>query len=302
LTARGPIGQTLCPTAVTDPWTIGRVSTWTARDLAARGVEGARLDAELLVAHALGLRRLDLYLRIEQPLNEAELAKIRALVERRRRREPVAYILGYRDFYNRRFASDARALVPRPETELVVEAALARLKARGDGPLRVLDLGTGTGAIAVTLALELATVTVDAVDLSEAALSLARENAAALGAADRVTFHHGSLYEPVGDARYDLVVSNPPYIPSAECDALMPDVALFEPRLALDGGDDGTLVLRALVTGAPAHLLPGGSLVVELGHDQGPAARALGLAAGFPAVAVAPDYARHDRVLTADLT
>lgn len=287
---------------MSDPWTIGRVSSWTARDLATRGIESARLDAELLVAHALGLRRLDLYLRIDQPLTEPELASIRALVERRRRREPVAYILGHRDFYNRRFAVDARALVPRPETEHVVEAALERLKARGEGPLRVLDLGTGTGAIAITLALELPAVTVDAVDLSEAALSLARENVAAHGVADRVALHHGSLYKPVGDARYDLVVSNPPYIPTAECDALMPDVARFEPRLALDGGDDGTLVLRALVAGAPAHLLPGGSLVVELHHDQGPVATALASAAGFPTVAFARDYARLDRVLTADLT
>lgn len=285
-----------------DPWTIGRVSTWTARDLAARGMEGARLDAELLVAHALGLRRIDLYLRIEQPLSEAELATIRGLLERRRRREPVAYILGYRDFFNRRFAVDARALVPRPETELVVEAAIARLKARGDGPLRVLDLGTGTGAIAITLALEFPSAEVDAVDVSEAALSLARENIAAHGVAARVTLHHGSLYKPVAGARYDLVVSNPPYIPSEECDALMPDVANFEPRLALDGGPDGTQVLSVLVAGAPAHLLPGGSLVVELGHDQGPAAKALATAAGFPTVAVALDYARLDRVLSADLT
>lgn len=285
-----------------DPWTIGRVSTWTARDLAGRGIEGARLDAELLVAHALGLRRIDLYLRIEQPLDEAELAKIRGLLERRRKREPVAYILGYRDFFNRRFNVDPRALVPRPETELVVEAAIARLKARGDGPLRALDLGTGTGAIAITLALELPNVTVDAVDLSEAALSLARENVTALSVGDRVTLHHGSLYEPIGDARYDLVVSNPPYIPSEECDALMPDVAGFEPRLALDGGVDGLLVLRALVAGAPPHLLAGASLVAELGHDQGPAARALAEAAGFPTVGVTLDYARLDRVLTADLT
>jgi release factor glutamine methyltransferase len=287
---------------VNDPWTIGRVSTWTARDLAGRGIEGARLDAELLVAHALGLRRIDLYLRIDQPLNDAELAKIRGLLERRRRREPVAYILGYRDFYNRRFAVDSRALVPRPETELVIEAAIARLKARGDGPLRVLDLGTGTGAIAITLALEIPSLTVDAVDLSEAALALARENVAALGAESRVTLHHGSLYKPIGEARYDLIVSNPPYIPSAECDTLMPDVALFEPRLALDGGADGLLVLRTVVAGAPAHLLPGASLVVELGHDQGPAARALAEAAGFPAVSVTLDYARLDRILTADLT
>lgn len=286
---------------MSDPWTIGRVSAWTAKDLASRGIEGARLDAELIVSHALNIRRLDVYLRFEQPLNEAELATIRGLLERRRKREPMAYILGKRDFYNRSFKTDARALVPRPETELVIEAALTRLKARGDGPLRVLDLGTGTGAIAITLALEVANATVDAVDLSDAALSLARENVTAHGVGDRVTLHAGSLYKPVGDARYDLIVSNPPYIPTAECDELMPDVANFEPRLALDGGPDGTLVLRSLVAGAPAHLRPGGSLVVELGHDQGAAARAIAEAAGFPTVGVTLDYARLDRVLTADL-
>lgn len=286
---------------MSDPWTIGRVSAWTAKDLAGRGIEGARLDAELIVAHALGIRRLDVYLRFEQPLDEAELAKIRGLLERRRKREPMAYILGERHFYNRTFKVDARALVPRPETELLVEAAVTRLKARGEGPLRVLDVGTGTGAIAITLALECPSVTVDAVDLSDAALSLARENVAAHGLGDRVTLHQGSLYKPVGNARYDLVVSNPPYIPTAECDELMPDVAKFEPRLALDGGPDGTLVLRSLVAGAPAHLLPGGSLLVELGHDQGPAAKAMAEAAGFPSVGVTLDYARLDRVLTADL-
>jgi len=285
---------------VSDPWTIGRVSAWTAKDLAGRGIEGARLDAELIVAHALNIRRLDVYLRFEQPLSEPELAAIRALLERRRRREPMAYILGERHFYNRVFKVDARALVPRPETELLIEAALERLKARGDVPLRVLDVGTGTGAIAITLALECPNVTVDAVDLSEAALSLARENVALHQLEARVALHQGSLFKPVGDARYDLIASNPPYIPSAECDALMPDVARFEPRLALDGGPDGTLVLRSLVMGAPARLLPGGSLVVELGHDQGPAARSIAEAAGFPTVGVTLDYARLDRVLTAD--
>ncbi len=285
---------------VSEPWTIGRVSAWTAKDLAGRGIEGARLDAELIVAHALKIRRLDVYLRFEQPLSEPELAAIRALLERRRKREPMAYIIGERHFYNRTFKADARALVPRPETELLIEAALERLKARGDRPLRVLDIGTGTGAIAITLALECPNVTVDAVDLSEAALSLARENVALHGLEARVTLHQGSLFKPIGDARYDLIASNPPYIPSAECDELMPDVAHFEPRLALDGGPDGTLVLRSLVMGAPAHLLPGGSLVVELGHDQGPAAKSIAEAAGFPTVGVTLDYARLDRVLTAD--
>ena len=201
----------------------------------------------------------------------------------------------------RRLLGPPRGAETRPTSDRVREAIFNILSSRLHGA-RVLDLFAGTGAIAITLAAEMPAVTVDAVDLSEAALSLARENASALGVADRVTLHHGSLYQPIGDARYDLVVSNPPYIPTAECDELMPDVARFEPRLALDGGADGTLVLRALVARAPAHLLPGGSLVAELGHDQGPAARALAEAAGFPTVGVTLDYARLDRVLTADLT
>lgn len=284
-----------------EPWTISRVVAWTAKDLAARGIESSRLDAELLIAHALKLRRLDLYLRFDQPLLDAELADIRALIARRRKFEPVAYILGVREFYGRAFTVDRRVLIPRPETEGVIEAALALLPPRDDAQtLRVLEIGPGSGAIAVTLACERPDVRVDAVELSPAAAEVTRANAAKHGVSERVTVLDGSLYKPVEPgARYALIASNPPYIPTAEVDTLMPDVSEYEPRLALDGGPDGTAILAPLVLGARARLTEGGALVVELGFGQGDAARALAAKAGFSDVEVRPDLARIERVLVA---
>lgn len=296
------------------PWTIQSVLAWTAKDLAARGIESARLDAELLIARALGLRRLDLYLRHEQPLTDPELTRIRTLVERRRRFEPVAYILGEREFHGRMFTVDARVLIPRPETEELVEAVLSLLPAVSPGdtpagstpagstpvgstPVRILDLGTGSGAIAVTLAATRPDVTVDAVELSPAAAEVAIANITRLGVTDRVRVRPGSLYKPVAGETYHVVVSNPPYIATAEVDALMPDVSQHEPRIALNGGPDGTLVLRPLVLGARAHLVPGGWLAVEIGHDQGPAARALAVEAGLTDIEIRRDLARIDRIL-----
>lgn len=282
------------------PWTISRVIAWTAKDLAARGIESSRLDAEVLIAHALGLARLDLYLRFDQPLADDELARIRALVERRRKFEPVAYIVGVREFYGRAFAVDRRVLIPRPETEGLIEAALALLPppAAGASP-RALDIGTGSGIIAVTLAGERPDITVDAVDLSPAAAEAARANIARHAVADRVRVYEGSLYKPVGDARYHLIASNPPYIDTAEVDTLMPDVSQYEPRLALDGGPDGATVLRPLIHGARARLVEGGALVVEIGYGQGDLVRSIAREAGFTHVEVRPDLARIERVLVA---
>jgi release factor glutamine methyltransferase len=285
---------------VTAPWTIARVLDWTRQDFAARGLGTPRLEAELLVAHALKLKRVDLYVRYDQPLSADELSGVRALIERRRKHEPVAYILGEREFYGRRFAVDARVLVPRPETEGVIDAALALLPAPTEGvTLRVLDLGTGSGAIALTLAAERPDLRVTAVDLSPDAAEVARGNALRLGLEARVTVVEGALYGPVGGERFQLIVSNPPYIRSAEVETLMPDVRCFEPRLALDGGPAGDMVLAPLVQQARAHLEPGGGLVVELGYDQGERARELGHAAGFAHVEVRRDLAGIERVLVA---
>jgi release factor glutamine methyltransferase len=286
--------------AVSAPWTIGRVRDWTSQHFATRGFAAARLEAELLVAHALGLRRLDLYLRFEQPLADAELAAVRALVERRQKHEPVAYILGVREFYGRAFAVDRRVLIPRPETEDVVTAVLAQLAETPVGAApRVLDVGTGSGAIAVSVAAERTDAVVDAVDISADAADVARANAARHGVADRVTVHVGSVYAPVAGERYAVIASNPPYIARGEIPGLMPDVARYEPHLALDGGASGVELVAAVVEGARTHLAPGGGLVVEIGFDQGPRARALAEAAGLVGVEVRRDLAGHDRVLVA---
>ncbi len=286
--------------STSEPWTIARVIAWTARDLAARGIESSRLDAELLISHALGLKRLGLYLRFDQPLSEPELARVRGLVERRRRFEPVAYILGEREFYGRPFAVDRRVLIPRPETEGVIEAALSLLPPPAEGARpRALDLCTGSGIIAVTLACERPDLEVDAVELSPAAAEVARANVARHGVSDRVKVYEGSLYRPLPDGRYHVIASNPPYIETAEVDALMPDVSKYEPRLALDGGPDGATVLRPLIAGARARLVEGGSLVVEIGYGQGDLVRSLARDAGFADVEVRPDLASIERVLVA---
>lgn len=284
---------------VNEPWTIARVSAWVAKDLSARGFPSPRLEAELLVAHALKLRRLDLYLRHDQPLRDAELADVRGLVARRRRHEPLAYLTGERDFYGRSFVVDRRVLIPRPETEHVVDAVIDFVRARGAAEGRMLDLCTGSGCIAVTCALELKSLTVDAVDLSPDALAVARANVAKHAVGERVTLHQGDLYAPLPAARYDVIASNPPYIPRGEIADLMPDVAQHEPHLALDGGEDGFSVLRPLLEGALDRLVPQGLLVVELGHDQGERAVALAARCGLVEPHMVKDLAGIPRVLVA---
>lgn len=249
---------------------VVRLST---KHLADRGVDSPRLDAELLAAHSLGVRRLDLYLQFDRPLDESELAPIRALLRRRAGGEPVAYILGQREFYGRTFAVNPAVLIPRPETELLIERALSWLRERQDeGPmgagLRAADLGTGSGCIAVTLAAEAAGVEVVAVDVSGKALEVARGNAARHGVAQRVSFVRGAWWEPIGDGEVDLLVSNPPYVSDAELATLMRDVREHEPLPALVAGPDGLDAYRALLRDAPQHLRAGGAVLLEIAPQR----------------------------------
>lgn len=217
--------------------------------LAGRGVERPRLDAELLIARALGVRRIDLYLQYDRPLTEAELAAVRELLRRRARGEPVAYLLGEREFFGRPFVVTPAVLVPRPETETLVEVVLEWARARR-GRVRIADVGTGSGCLAVTLAAELPEATVVASDLSEEAVSVAAENASRHDVQARVEAVVGSWGEPlVGRGPFDVVVSNPPYVATAEIADLPRDVRDFEPRLALDAGADGLVPYRALLPG-----------------------------------------------------
>lgn len=292
-------------------WTIARVQDWTSKDFASRGLSSPRLEADLLICHALGIRRVDLYVRFDQPLSADELTRVRSLVERRRKHEPIAYITGSRGFYGRSFAVDARVLIPRPETELLVEIALEHLPPLGaidsvsDAPVqprpvrRALDVGTGSGILAITLAAEREDLVCDAVDLSEGALAVARSNAESLGVSDRVRFLHGSLLEPVKGEKYSIILSNPPYIASAEVDGLMPDVRQFEPRSALDGGASGYELIEPLLAMAREAIEPGGLFAMEFGHEQGPGVLARAKAAGFEDAVIKKDLAGLDRVLIA---
>jgi release factor glutamine methyltransferase len=265
--------------------------------LAAAGVATARLDAEVLLAHALGLGRAALYARLREAVEPDAAARFEALVARRRRREPVAYLTGEQEFWSLPFAVTPDVLIPRPETELIVSAALEGAAPSARRPPAILDLGTGSGCLAVALARELPAACVTAVDVSPAALAVARRNAERHGVAERIAFLAGDLYAPLpAGAAFDLVVSNPPYL--APGDAASPEVA-FEPRAALFAGADGLDLVRRLVAGASAHLRPGARLLVEIGCGQAGAVLALAAAAGLAAARVEADLAGIPRLLVA---
>jgi release factor glutamine methyltransferase len=263
----------------------------TERYLADRGVESPRLNAEHLLAHALGLKRMELYLQFDRPLGETERAPLRDLVKRRGIREPLQHILGTAEFHGRSFLCDKRALVPRSETEQLVEIALEIAKTK-PAPA-ILDIGTGSGVIPLTLALELPAATIHATDLSPDALALAAENAARHQLNDRVTFHQADLLPP-GDNKFDLIIANLPYIPTGEIAALSPEVR-HDPLTALDGGPDGLDLIRRLIDTAPDRLTPGGALLLEIGAGQADATKALLTARKFRDISLRPDYSNIPR-------
>jgi release factor glutamine methyltransferase len=279
-------------------WTVESVIRWATDDFRARGMSSARLDAELLVAHALATTRIQLVIDAKRVLDAAELERLRELVRRRRAHEPIAYILGVREFYGRLFRVDGRVLVPRPDTEVLVEVGLERTR-RVSMSMRALDLCTGSGCVAITLARERPTSVVVANDISDGALALARENALRLGAYN-VALRRGDLFCALSDntCRFDLVTSNPPYIPSREIASLPLDIRAFEPQQALDGGNDGLQTLRRIVDGAPRRLVPGGALAVEVGEGQAGSLVEMFDAAGFQRIDVRRDYAGIERVVS----
>ncbi|MCA9582998.1 MAG: peptide chain release factor N(5)-glutamine methyltransferase [Myxococcales bacterium] len=282
---------------MTDTWTIRRILTWMTEDFRGRGIGSPRLDGELLIAHGLGIDRVRMYMDLDRPLTGEELTLLRALVARRRKREPVAHILGKRDFFGRTFEVNADVLVPRPETELVVERALAGLPA--DSETTVLDLCTGSGCIGITLAMERPGIRVCLADVSEAALAVARRNVEQHGVGARVEVRQGDLFAACeGMPPFGMLVSNPPYVVDAEIDGLEPEVATFEPRMALAAGDDGLSFVRRIAGECGPYLEAGALAVLEIGDGQGAAARAIVEAAGgMGRVKVYPDLAGHDRVL-----
>lgn len=275
-------------------WTVLEVVRWTVGRFERQGIPTARLDAELLATRAFGLTRVELYTRFDQPLGEAELADYRGLVQRRVAGEPVAYILGRKEFWSLDLEVDRRVLIPRPDTETLVEQALESLRTK-EGPARVADVGTGSGAVALALKKERPGDEVLGTDVSEDALAVARANADRLGI--EVQFVQGDLVAPLRSLdRFDLVVSNPPYIATTDIASLAPEVRC-EPHLALDGGADGLDVVRRLAQEARAVLAPGGGLAMEIGAGEAEAALAILGGCGFVHIGVRRDLASIERVV-----
>lgn len=280
------------------PWTIRRLLEWTTTFLQNKGAADARLEAQLLLAEALACSRTALYTRFEEEPPEAQRARFRELVSERGKGRPVAHLLGRKEFFSLDFAVGPDVLIPRRETELLVVEALAL--ARPMAAPRVLDVGTGSGCIAIALAQQHKSAQLTALDLSEAALAVARQNAERHKVADRVRFLHGDLFAPLAaDELFELIVSNPPYIRTGDLAGLAVEVREHDPRLALDGGADGLAVIARLAAGAAAHLAPGGQLLVEIGQGQEDDARAALAAAGWEVGKAVPDHAGLPRVLKA---
>jgi release factor glutamine methyltransferase len=269
----------------------------TTEFLAGKGVEPPRLNAEHIVGHALGLGRMQLYLQFERQLTAAELDLIRPLVRRRGQREPLQHILGTTDFFGLKLKTDRRALIPRPETERLVELVTQLWPTP---PATVLDLGTGTGAIAFALAQHWPSAQVTAVDRSADALALAGENAAALGLSDRVGWLESDWFSALpADTWFDLIVANPPYLSATELAAAEPEVREFDPPGALTAGEDGLADLRHILAGAPARLNPGGLLALETGLAQHALLLPLASAAGFARTESRQDLTGRDRFVLA---
>lgn len=262
--------------------------------LAGKRVESPRLSAETLVGHALGLRRMQLYVQFERLLTEAELEKIRPLVRRRASREPLQYILGETEFCGLTLKCDRRALIPRPETEYLVELVQQRFSPTG--PAQVLDLGTGTGALALGLARLWPTAQVTAIDVSPDTLALARENTEKAGLAERVRLLTSDWFSALEPGRtFDLIVSNPPYLTTREVAETQPEVREFEPARALASGADGLDALRLILSGAPTWLAPNGLLAMETGIAHHATLRDLATASGWLGFESKPDLTGRDR-------
>ncbi len=290
------------PMAAGPPATLGQTLRVASERLSAARVDAFRLVAETLLSHALGLSRAQLLARLEQPLSFTQLADYQTLVDRCESGEPVAYVLGHREFYGLDFVVDRRVLIPRPETELLIETAIGIARAQQTtvcSTYRIADIGAGSGAIAVTLAMHLPQARVIATDISPGAIEVARENANRHAVADRIEFKVGDLLAPI-DAPLDLIAANLPYVRNAECVYLARTIRDYEPAVALDGGSDGLGLVRRLLNDAPRVIRPGGSILLEIGASQGEAAIELArdvFAQRAAHIEIKTDLAGMDRLL-----
>ena len=286
-------------------WNIVKLLKWTTSYFKSHGIDSPRATAEILLAHILKLKRIDLYLQYDQPLGSDELKHFKALIKRRVKREPVAYIVGVKEFWSMDFTVTGDVLIPRPETECLVEAAIsvlhqeAKQNAKGKSR-RVLELGTGSGAIILALASQRTEHLLFASDLSLQAVALAKENAGRHGLDKAVDFFCGDCLAPLSDDRhrFDMIISNPPYIRTRDIGRLQPEIYKYEPIAALDGDQDGLLCLRLMIDDAYRFLNPGGSLMLEIGHDQKTEVKKIIDRCGnYEKVVFKKDYSGWDRVV-----
>jgi len=287
-------------TAPNQPWTILKLLNWAASYFQSYQIDSPKSTAEILLAHALDLKRIDLYLQYDRPLNKAELAAFKQLVRRRTKREPVAYIIGAKEFWSLPLKVGSAVLIPRPDTERVVDVALELLsREKLNSPLRILDLGTGSGAIALSLASERKEHIFFANDISYAATALARLNADKNNVGN-IHFFTGDWLDAMrpSEMPFDMIVSNPPYIPSGDIPYLQPEITQHEPLAALDAGPDGLMCLRHLIQHAWPYLRPDGHLVLEIGFEQKDQVAEMVRGDGhYHDFAVHKDYGGHDRVV-----
>ena len=281
-------------------WTLGSLLDWTAKHLAQKNVESPRLDAEILLAHAVGCKRIDLYgTRFAEVASPEVRQAFRQLIGKRLEGCPVAYLVGKKEFYNLELEVSPAVLIPRPDSELVVAECVKLAKPLAEP--RIVDIGTGSGNLAIAVAKYLPGAQVTTIDRSVEALALARKNAQRHGVAERIRFLEGDLFAPLpAEERFDFVLSNPPYIPSGDIAGLAIGVRDYEPHAALDGGPDGFAVFDRLVSEAPHRLVAGGYLLVEIGSPQESRGRQrLGQVGELELLATIYDYSRHPRVLAA---
>ncbi|MEE4363128.1 MAG: peptide chain release factor N(5)-glutamine methyltransferase [Desulfotignum sp.] len=279
-------------------WTVFKLVAWTETYFKKHGVDSPRLTAEILLGFCLGIRRLDLYLQHDRPLEKQELARFKALIYRRRKHEPVAYITGEKGFFESRFQVGPGVLIPRPDTETLVTTVLDLLAEKPEKNKTILDLGTGSGAIVVSLAKAAPQNRFFAGDISAASLDTARKNACREKTAN-IFFFRGSWFDPITPCPvFDTIVSNPPYIPTTSITGLAPEIKNHEPVSALDGGPDGLGCIRKILASACDYLVPGGDLLVEIGYDQKSDVMAFAkICAGYDTFACIKDLAGHDRVV-----
>ena len=285
-------------------WRVVDLLDWTVGYFQQHGIPNPRLDAEVLLGHLLEKTRLQLYLHFEMPVFQEHLTPFRELIKKRIAHTPVSYLTNRKEFMSLDFYVDERVLIPRPETEQLVETILTT---KTENPQRLLELGTGSGIIATSIALQQPEWEIVATDISEPALTVAQKNAETHACTEQIKFLSGDLFEPIeavntnGNTRFDWIVCNPPYVKNTERDTLSPDVRDYEPEIALFAGDDGLVVIRRLIAEAPKHLAPGGKLIFEIGETQAESVRALiDAESTYCMYELFKDYAEKERIVLAN--